>query len=219
MITSSLQESASHPPSLGKCNLGSEGSKCKFVFWTSWNNLPTWKCVQNFVFLRTFRKHSSKSPPIELKITKLHTLRHFLIIWCEALSFRVPRVKMIGPPARLTLRPKSVFLKEVSGTPAKTALVSSSPWKDLAISVVKSEIGRKVSRPRAKNWKVTRTKWSFFGQKSTFRKSVQIDPKVLYLSRKCPRVCNLVILSSIGGLLLCFLKTQKITNFERRVSF
>ena len=56
-------------------------------------------------------------------------------------------------------------------------------------------------------------KWSFFGQKSTFSKSVQIDPKVSYMIRKCLRVCNSVILSSIGGLLLCFLKVCKNPKF------
>ena len=71
--------------------------------------------------------------------------------WCEALAFRVKIWKMIGPTARLKLRPKSDFLKEVSGTPAKTALGSTSPKKDLPITVVKSEIGLKVCWARAKN--------------------------------------------------------------------
>ena len=46
-----------------------------------------------------------------------------------------------GPTASVALRPKSDFLKEVSGTPAQTALAHTSPWKDLPITVVKSGIG------------------------------------------------------------------------------
>ena len=55
--------------------------------------------------------------------------------------------KMKGPPASMALRPKSDFLKEVSGTPAQTALGPTSPKKDLPGTVVKSGIGRKDLRP------------------------------------------------------------------------
>ena len=49
------------------------------------------------------------------------------LMWCKALSFRVKIWKMIGPPASGNLRPKSVFLKEVLGTPVQTALAHTSP--------------------------------------------------------------------------------------------
>ena len=35
---------------------------------------------QDFMFLDVFKKHD-KSPPIDLKITQLYTLKHFLIIY------------------------------------------------------------------------------------------------------------------------------------------
>jgi hypothetical protein len=48
---------------------------------------------------------------------------------------------MKGLTARFSLKSKIIFLKEVSGTPAKTALGSSSPKKDIHIPVVKLKIG------------------------------------------------------------------------------
>ena len=39
------------------------------------------------------------------------------------------------------------------------------------------------------------------------------------MNRKCLRVCNFVILSSIGGLMLCLLKSWKVTNFEHMANF
>ena len=38
-----------------------------------------------------------------------------------------PEPQVIGPPASGTLRPKNDFLKKVLGTPAQTALGSTSP--------------------------------------------------------------------------------------------
>ena len=76
-----------------------------------------------------------------------------------------------------------------------------------------------ITRPPAKNEKVTRTNWSFLGQKSTFPKRVHIDPKVSYVIRKCLRVCNSVIVRSIGAQKIRFLKTRKFLNFANMVSF
>ena len=56
-----------------------------------------------------------------------------------------------GPPASGTLRPSSRFFRWVSATPAKTALTSTSPWKDLPKDVVISEKSFLVARTRAKN--------------------------------------------------------------------
>jgi hypothetical protein len=76
---------------------------------------------------------------------------------------------MKGPSASVALRLKSDFLKEVLGSPAQTALGSTSPWKDLSITVVKLGIDRKVQRTRAKNFKVTRTKYHFLAKNGAIR--------------------------------------------------
>ena len=116
-------------------------------------------------------------------------------------------LEMIGPTARLTLRHKSDFLKEVLGTPAQTALGHTRSKKDLPITVIKPGIDKKVRRTRAKNWKVTRAEWSFFSQKSFFSKSVQIDPKVSYMIRKWLAVSSTTIFSPIGGVWECVIKS------------
>jgi hypothetical protein len=50
-----------------------------------------------------------------------------VVKWCEAFFFRVKIAKKKGLPAKGNLRTKIDFLKEVSGTPAQTALGCTSP--------------------------------------------------------------------------------------------
>ena len=63
-------------------------------------------------------------------------------------------------------------------------------------------------------WRVLRTlpRWTKAAQAARAA-SVQIDPKVSHMIRKCLRVCSTVILSPIGGLFLCFLNSWKTTSF------
>jgi len=67
-------------------------------------------------------------------------------------STLLPKIANTGcPTAKGNLRDKNDFLRQVSGTPAQTALGPTSPWKDLPITVVKPGIGQKIRKAKAKN--------------------------------------------------------------------
>ena len=119
--------------------------------------------------------------------------------WCEALSFRAPDPKMKGPTARGNLRPSSRFFRWVSATPAQTALLSTSPWKDFPKHVVKPGIRQTARRPWAKNWKLTRAKSTFF-------------EKFWFFFQKCPEWSGMA--PETPGMLQNMSKCFRMTDFE-----